>query len=795
MTTQTPSPLMQQYLPIKEKYPDSLVFFQVGDFYELFFDDAKIASDILSITLTKRGTYNDMDIPLCGIPCHMIETHTAKLVRAGKTVIICDQLEQAQVGKLVNRGVSEVISPATVINENISTNKNSSYILFISFQNNLFNVFFFEFITQNIFSTSFSIDSRGKDCFFSELEKYSPQEIIIDFLAEEKFKDFIKDKRIIYTSWKNNFLYNDFIIKWMNNFNINMELYEICKLFLNFIKHYHENILNLNFNFNFFSSYDYLFLDSATQKHLELCENQSTKNEDGTLFQCINHTATSMGSRLLKKWLLKPSISIDLILKRQKIIKNFISKWYLTQKLYDLLKKIGDLERVCGRIKLKRATYRDYQKILNSNLLIDEIIFLWKEFNFNESFFKEYELLNMPDSLKKILEKYIVDENILGKEIKINNQADEELNLLHKMIESQTAIILDYEQKERERTGIADLYIKSTPLYGYVFELSKLKYKELPSDYTRVQTLSQKERYTTQGLKELEYKLLNAKDEYTKREKFLYSMIQDSVYANIDILFDISIKISNIDALISLTKAAHINNWSCPEINLNNRDLEIIDGKHPVISSFVNNSYVSNDLNLNSENKTWIITGPNMGGKSTFMRQNALIVLLTHIGSFVPAKKAIIPIMDAIFTRIGASDNVFQGKSTFFVEMEECETICRMATENSFIVLDEIGRGTSTYDGMSIAAAIINYLSNNKKSYVLFATHYHELNKLLKNIEKISWHHVETKFIDKDNYIILYKMLPGISNDSMGIFLAKKVGLNDIVINLANSYKYNLEKN
>lgn len=790
------TPLMQQYFAIKNNYPEALVFFQVGDFYELFFDDAKKASSILSITLTKRGYHNGEDIPLCGVPVHTIENHCIKLVKSGNIIVICNQTEKAEVGRLVTRGIANIISPATYIQENSNIDSTiSAYILFISKHNNQIKVFFLEFIKQEVYYYNFFMNKNGLDCFLSELEKYSPKEIIIDGSFEKEFIQFINNKNIIYRLISYNFANEQIVSEFIGKNNIDKskepELKGIFNILFTYLNNYQPHILNLKFNFKETSSFDYLFLDSATQKHLELCINNHNNTSDGTLFSTLNHASTAMGSRLLKKIILRPSVCIETIKLRQNIIEKFIINIHLANKISDLLKNIGDLERISYRINMKKAMYKDYQKILSISSFIDEVIQI-----INNNFYENKESLinsisSISESLQNILKKYISNENIISNDIKINIDSDETLKNIQEKILFNTKQIVEYEQEEKLRTNISDLCIKETPLYSYVFELSKAKYKELPTDYIRIQTLSNKERYSTKRLKELEMYLINSKEEFSEREKYLFSIVEDSIYNNVNELIEISKALSNLDFLISLSKAAYINNWTKPNINNSLSKLEIIEGKHPILMNLLKDQYISNDLKLDNENKSWIITGPNMGGKSTFMKQNALIVLLAHIGSYVPARIANIPIMDAIFTRVGASDNMLQAKSTFFVEMEESATITRMATSKSFIILDEIGRGTSTYDGMSIAAAIIDYINIYKNSYVLFATHYHELNKLIES--KIAWYYAETKMYNNE-LLLLYKIRQGISSDSMGIYLASKIGLDEKIISMAIKYKNILEK-
>jgi DNA mismatch repair protein MutS len=785
----TITPLMKQYFSIKEKYQEAFVFFQVGDFYELFFEDAKKASAILSITLTKRGFHEGNEIPLCGVPVSTIENYTLKLVKNGYIVVICNQTEIAQSGKLVSRDISQVISPGTMIIDQLS--EKCCYILFLSIVEKQIKAFFFEFISQKIEYFSFENSITGIDLFFSEFEKYLPKEIIVEEYDEKIFSVIFASKDIKYTSFKENINNIEGEVDFLNRYYLDISYKKNVQLFLYYLNKYHSLLLNSQLTVLSIDKAEFLFLDSSTQRHLELVSNLLDGNSEGTLYSFLNKTSTNMGSRLLHNLILKPLQDINKILERQNIVEELIKNFKIVDCMSDLLKQIGDLERSAYRIKIGRAFYRDYQKILNSIDLINEISSYLYELSLKSEVFKNYyNNINFNDDLVNCLKKYIILDTNLEK--LINVESDNELKELNKMVQFQTEIILEFEEKERKRIGIDDILIRQTPLYGYVFEITKSKDKKLPEEFVRVQTLSYKERYTTKDLKDLEIKLINAKEKYKEKENEIYRQVQDIVFNNVKSLCQVAFFLKELDVFLSLAKVSYENNFVRPVFSSDKKVFNVKDAFHPIISNILKGKYVTNNILLNNEEKVWILTGPNMGGKSTFMRQNALIIILAQIGCFVPAKECYMSIFDAIFTRIGATDYVSQGKSTFFVELEEASTICRLATEKSFIILDEIGRGTSTYDGMSIAASILKYLYDEKGSFILFATHYHELYSLLK--EEFSWYKVGVAINENDEIVLLYTIKKGRAEESMGIYIAKKIGLDEKIINMAKKYKNELEK-
>jgi DNA mismatch repair protein MutS len=790
------TPLMQQYFSIKKNYADCFLFFQVGDFYELFFDDAIKAAPILSITLTKRGYHNDQNIPLCGVPVHMVEAHYTKLVKLGHSVAICNQSEPAIPGKVVAREVQQVISPATILQDKDEFTEDSNLMLFFDETEDEIIFIIFEYITLTVKYGNFSKNSSIGDLIKNLISQIRPKEIFFysKFFEKKEITDFFSTQNCFIRNYCNNNLKDEIKIETQKDIPNKFEY--LYSLILESIIKKHISIIDKNIKILPYEIEKFLIVDTATMKHLEILNNIYDGTNKNTLFSTLNFTQTSMGKRLLKQWISYPIIDRNILKERINSIKILTNSINITKDLHEIIKLIGDFERIAGRISLKKTIYKDYQKLIN---IIPNIA---RCFEFLSNF-KDDKILNeiknslwFDFSIYEKLSKYIfeIEEEIKDENL-IKKNSDEQLISFSEIIEKQHEFLLEFEKKENEKLGLENvLKIKQTPLYGYTFETSKTKDLNLPKEFKVIQTLSQKERYITNSLKELEAKIINSKEEYKKREKELYNELCSEIFSNNQNILKTAQSIAKLDVLCSLSQSAFIYEWTAPSFESENNILKITSGKHPVLSSILKNNFIENSLELSDQkSKSIIITGPNMGGKSTFMRQNALIIYMAHIGSFVSAKEALIPEIDGIFTRIGASDNVSQGKSTFYVEMEEASYICKAATSKSFVVLDEIGRGTSTYDGMALAASIIEYLVKQKESFILCATHYHEIYTLLSNNLSSKWQKVEVLRSYKGDPFFTYHLKDGLSNESMGIDVAKNVGINNIVINRAYFYKNILE--
>ena len=783
----TTTPLMQQYFAIKNKYQEELIFFQVGDFYELFFQDAQIAAKILTITLTKRGQHDGKDIPLCGIPVHMIEQYYPKLIRRGYTVVICGQTESAQVGKLVNRAVIDIITPSTLSTAEVAE---SSFSLYVYHSETVVYTFWFEFLEQKISYGSYHQNEAGIVLLKSALKKYNPKEIIVHHYQLEFFWHFFNKEYKIksFDSAKGT---ASSVGQYLAAQRLPAEFEPLVLLFLSYMSFYFQTILEKkNIFFEEEKMQQFLFLDESTTTYLELTENLTYKEKEHTLFGFLDQTASNMGSRLLKKWINYPLKGKTEIECRQQVIAFFLENREIGERLSLFLASFGDLERLFQRTRLKKITNKEYKKFIQFQETYKEFsVFLEA---IRERIPLSVELIS--ESFLKTISDYInVDQSCLvnNEVVIISPTVSESLSYYYKIIHDQQKIIIDFLEKEKEKTTIDELVIKSTPLYGYTFELSKIKEKRyvIPDYFLRVQTLTNKERYTSPELQKLSFDLTHAFEKYSEEEKKAKEAFLEICINEQNKLLSFARDLALIDVYISLATVAADCDWEKPLIKEKNTELMIKNGKHPLFSQ-KSNFFVSNSLNLEAK-RTVLLTGPNMGGKSTYMRQNALIVILAHIGSFVPAEHAEIPLMESIFTRIGASDSLEAGKSTFFVELEQINTILHFATSSSFIIIDEIGRGTSTYDGIALAASVLEFLCTQVNPYMICSTHYHELVHLIDN-SFVEWCYMGYH-IKKDTIHFLYTLLSGVSNNSMGIALAEKIGLPKEITKRARGYFQKLE--
>jgi DNA mismatch repair protein MutS len=784
---ETVTPLMQQYLDIKEKYLEEIVFFQVGDFYEIFFQDAKIAASILGITLTKRGVYKDEHIPLCGVPVHMIESYYPKLLKQGYTIVICNQNEIAQPGKLVSRVVSEIITPSSVLNSDADEH---IYSLFVTIVDNALYSFWFEFGKQHIMYKIFSYDHSGKFSFVSVFQAHTPSEIITDKNSVDMLSVLLSGgKRIKIIDHEQPVTGVD---AFLLRYNLSTQWSSLTHIFLLYMQKYFENLMQKNYFFFQEISYtETVFIDKATIKYLECTQSINHHSKQGSLYDILDQTSTKMGSRLLKEWILYPLKNQCLIEQRHSFIQYFLhldERQRLEWK--NILRAFGDIERFLHRLRLKKNRPSHLPQLVS-------FMFAWhgfkKIYSTQEIFFGNYIDTNVIPQLfeERILHTLIhsdseplqIDNNFHY----INYRSSAKLQDLYNVLFNQDASLQDILNEERNKTSITDLVIKKTPLYGYTFELSKHKDQKyiLPNYFKRVQTLSQKERYTTPLLEDFSRNAENAYEMYCQEEAQVIDLLSEYVIDHLGILFSLIEKIKYLDVCLSLSLVAYEYKWVKPEMVPAGDPLSICDGKHPVIAATMGR-YVANSLSLDQQTKMYMITGPNMGGKSTYMRQNALIILLAHIGSYVPAQSARIPLMEKILTRVGASDNMLEGKSTFYVELEELMTIITLANQYSFVIIDEIGRGTSTYDGMSLAASFIDYITVVNKPYILCATHYHELADIIIN-DTIAWCFMDA-ITDSSGIIFLYQIKKGVAADSMGILLAKQVGFPEVLVDQANHY-------
>jgi len=782
------TPLMKQYKEIKEQNKENILFFRLGDFYEMFFEDAVICSKELGITLTSRNKEKGQNVPLAGIPYHSAAGYISKLVAKGYKVAICEQVEAASEAKgLVKREVIKVITPGTVIDTDYLDDKSNNYLLGIIIRENKAGISYLD-ITTGEFKVT---ELEGKDIIskaINEIYKLSPTEILVESRTLERFNEEFSDYKKL----------NEIVINPINKiknagevlkkyFNvISLESYGIEReelaveaggFVLEYVLELHKyNELPIQ-TISYDNRNNYLELNLATQKNLELVENTREKTNMGTLLWVLDKCKTSMGTRMLKKMIKNPLLNISEIEKRQGDISYFIDEVLIREDVREGLKSIYDLERLIGKIILGTENARDMiaiKKSIKSSLEVIKI--LGKNQMFTTDIKKLVEIYNL-------IETSIVEEPPFsvreGGMIKTGH--NEILDELHTISKSGKNYILEIEKKEKEKTGIKTLKIKYNKVFGYFLEVSRANSHLVPEEYIRKQTLTNAERYITPELKEYESTILNAKGKIEGLEYDLLKEISGKLVGEIKLLQKLAFGLAYVDVIASLADIATKNNYVCPKI-VEGYDLEIRSGRHPIVEKLiVGEDYISNDIILDEETKVIVLTGPNMAGKSTYMKQAALIILMAQMGSYVPASSATIGIVDKIFTRVGASDDLVSGQSTFMVEMSEVANIVNNATDKSFVILDEVGRGTSTFDGLSLASAITEYIHDNLGSKTIFATHYHELTELEFKLKYLSNYRIEVSEAN-DEVVFLREIVKGGADKSYGIEVARLAGLPDEIL-------------
>ena len=762
------TPMMKQYLDIKQKYQDCILFFRLGDFYEMFFEDAIETSKLLDITLTGRACGNNEKAPMCGVPYHSARTYIQRLINYGKKVAICEQIQDPKdVKGIVDRAITKIITPGTVLEDEMIQGSSNNYIMSLITLGKNIEISYVDITTGEVNNITSNYNEIA-NIFFA----VNPSEIIADEIFYKKLKsDDFKNSKLI-----NNLITENNIVQNTEDFEDFKERYEIKDIpeSLSLIYKYVYDTQQF-FDKSFFyqkTKQSYMYLDYYTLKNLEIVES-IRKNSNNTLFDVVNKTNTSMGSRKLKQNLLKPLNDEKDIKQRLEVLSCFVDEYSFTMNVSSILKEIYDLERISNRVVYDSVSQKDLLNLKTSLICIKKIQELFKEKD-NENFALIYENISSVnyDVIIDLIEKSIQE---MGEDLKykhkIKSSYNEKLAYYRKLMENSSDILIKMELEEREKTGIKNLKINYNKVFGYYIEISKaaLQNAKIPDDYERRQTLVSSERFINQSLKEIEQEMLSARQSEVSLENSLYHDVKDEIKKYIDRIMKLANVIADVDVYVSLSKTAIENDYVKPMIAVDNQ-LIIKNGRHPVIEKILTDEgFVPNDTIINDE-MTHIITGPNMAGKSTYMRQVALIVLMAHIGSYVPASFASIPIIDGIYTRIGASDDLSMGQSTFMVEMSEVSNILKNATKNSLVILDEIGRGTSTYDGMSLAFAIVEYIASKIKSKTLVSTHYHELTSL------------ESQFDNIKNYCMLVddtleikflkKIIEGKADKSYGIHVA-----------------------
>lgn len=794
------TPMMQQYVEVKEKYKDCILFYRIGDFYEMFFEDAITASKVLEITLTGKDCGQEEKAPMCGVPYHACDVYLNKLIENGFKVAICEQVEDPKLAKgLVKRDVIRVVTPGTNMSQAILDENTNNYLMSIYLSKDMSGVSVVD-ITTGEFKTC-RISSIAK--LADEINKYSPSEIIgnDDFLNAPLDFEYMKDRQKIAISktpehYFNQSICEDVISRQLGTNNMAglglsdmpESIYSTGAL-LQYLHETQKNSLEHINKLEIYSIDDYMIIDSSTRRNLELTETLRDKNKKGSLLWVLDKTKTAMGARLLKNYIEQPLIMEDEINNRLDAIEAFNNDVITRDEIREYLNPIYDMERLMTRISLRTANPRDLIAFKSSLKLLPFIKRLVAAFD-TTLFKKMYEDLDELTDLYELLESSINEEPpILIREGGIFK--DGYLNDIDVLKNAKTdgkTWLADLEAREREKTGIKNLKVKYNKVFGYYFEVTNSFKSLVPEYFIRKQTLANAERYTSKELDELAGTIIGSEDKLTALEYQEYVKLRDRLAGELVRVQKTAHCIAVLDVMASLSYVAVANNYIRPEISTDGV-IDIKDGRHPVVEKMTaNDMFIANDTYLNNlESRISIITGPNMAGKSTYMRQTALIVLMAQIGSFVPASHAHIGICDRIFTRVGASDDLASGQSTFMVEMSEVANILRNATKNSLLILDEIGRGTSTYDGLSIAWAVVEYISNSELlgAKTLFATHYHELTELEGKLSSVNNYCIAVKE-DGDDIVFLRKIIKGGADRSYGIQVAKLAGVPDIVIKRAN---------
>lgn len=787
------TPMMEQYLSIKEQYPDCILLYRLGDFYEMFFDDALTASKVLEIALTGRECGQKERAPMCGVPHHAVDSYIPKLIESGYKVAICEQMEDPSQAKgIVKRDVVRIITPGTIIDQNMLDEKSNNYLC-CTYIDKGFGMCYADistgdlYVTENISLNDFDIDNNKRyNLLKEEILKINPSEIVSNkFTGIDAIDSMLSCADILsYNEYKSVIL-NHFNVISLDSFGLSDNDYAVIALgmLISYLYKTQKTSLEQLNKLHFYSVGEYLYLDSSTRKNLELTETVRGKKGPGTLYNVLDYTSTAMGGRQLKKWIEEPLKNINIINNRLDAVEELYNNVMVSNNIKEYLKTIYDIERLISRIVYGNCNGRDLNALKQS---ISNLPDLKQEISVLKSkMFKDiHEGFDTLEELYQLIDKSIVDDPPLsvkeGSIIKTGYNA--ELDEIREVTVNGKNWISELQNREREDTGIKNLKIGYTKVFGYYLEVTKSYLNLVPDNYIRKQTLSNCERYVTPELKEMEAKVLNADEQMMKLEYELFLQIRQHVKEQVIRIQQTAYSIAVIDTLNSLSISAVKNNYNRPEMNSKGY-IKITDGRHPVIEKIMKNEmFVPNDTYIDgSEHRMSIITGPNMAGKSTYMRQVALIALLSHIGSFVPAKKAEICILDKIFTRVGASDDLSQGQSTFMVEMSEVSNILNNASENSLLILDEIGRGTSTYDGLSIAWSVVEYITKKIKAKTLFATHYHELSELESKLKSVKNYRILIKESD-DKIIFLRKIAEGSVDRSYGIQVANLAGLPDEVV-------------
>ncbi len=801
------TPLMDQYLSIKAEYKDILLLYRMGDFYETFYDDAKLLSRTIGIALTKRAHGKSADVPLAGFPHHALDNYLPKLLTAGLRVAICEQVEDPKLAKgVVKREVVEIASPGATLSEKLLDSRSHNFLIAVYRDGDECGL-----AVADVSTGSFQVSEFHSRDLLEQLQRFQPKELLVpksDFeplhqMAKQGLNTILtkRDDWIFSREYTYDILLNHFKTHSLKGFGCDdmnagiiaagVIIHYLQENYKTRLEHFVQlQVLNLS---------RFMVLDESTRRNLEISHTISGKGSEHTLLSVLDFTVTPMGARLFKQWLQQPLLEEEEINQRLDLVEGLKKEGELRAHLTEQLKTVFDMERLLGRIVTGRSNGRDLINLKQSLKVIPNLqeIISQSGLPVLQDSFRQFDPLN---PLANLIEKAIVDNPPLTIQEGglIRSGYDEELDELRSISEGGKDWLLHYQEKERQRTGITSLKINYNKVFGYYLEVSNVHKDKVPIDYIRKQTLVNAERYITPDLKEWEEKILGAEEKINAIEYRIFQNIREEVTQYIKPIQENSLKIAELDCYLSLVEAAVENNYIRPEIH-SGTSILIKEGRHPVVEKNLGHGedFIANDTKLDTEEEQiWIITGPNMSGKSTFLRQVGLIVLMAQIGSFVPASEAQIGIVDRIFTRVGASDNLALGESTFLVEMNETANILNNATPKSLILLDEIGRGTSTFDGLSIAWAVVEYIHSEKRlrSKTLFATHYHELTELALLYPRIKNYNVAVEEWE-DQVVFLRKIVAGGTDNSYGIYVAQMAGLPSNLIERAREILSNLESN
>jgi DNA mismatch repair protein MutS len=801
------TPMMRQYLDIKEQYKDCILFFRLGDFYEMFFNDAEIASRELEITLTGRDCGLDERAPMCGVPFHSADSYISRLINKGYKVAICEQVEDPALARgIVKRGVIKVVTPGTVTDMSMLEERKNNYLMAVYKNGSSFGIAVVDVSTGELSATQVTWGNTVNK-LMDEIAKLSPSEIIAsrEFLEDERLMDTLLKRFSFYVSPMDDTFFEEAYAsrKIKEHFGRNVlkeEGYDISANATGALLEYIEQTQKASLeHIQAVTPYrieEYMVLDVSSRRNLELTETIREKSKKGTLLWVLDKTVTSMGGRTIRKWIEQPLINISDISERLDAVGELKEKFMARMEIRELLRKVYDIERLMGKVVLGSANCRDLIALKHSLGQVPFIKEIMKGLNsaLNR---RNNELLDNMEDIYGLIDSAIVDDPPAATREGgiIKTGYNQEVDRLRSAGTEGKNWIASLESSEREKTGIRNLKVGFNRVFGYYIEVTKSYYSLVPPHYIRKQTLANCERFITQELKEIEDTVLGAEEKVVQLEYDLFIEVRNKIASQVTRIKNTARGLSEIDAICSLSEVADRESYVMPEVNAG-EEIEILDGRHPVVEKVLEKGrFVPNDSRLDmSDNRIAIITGPNMAGKSTYMRQVALIVLMAQIGSFVPASKAKIGVVDRIFTRVGASDDLASGQSTFMVEMSEVANILSNATPRSLLVLDEIGRGTSTFDGLSIAWSVIEFISDRERMgcRTLFATHYHELTELEGKITGIMNYCISVK--EKgDDIIFLRKIIRGGADDSYGIQVAKLAGIPQPVIDRAKDILKELE--